>query len=183
MLSTTLCAATRTPATAPSTAALEQRTATRVNRCELDLAAANAYLAAAGANLLAADVRVDFLVPVRLHVPAHRPDAVVATAQKLLRDDLDELIWTDLVQLPGDWHVEPTGQEGAGYATVYTELHLRVTVPACPAGRHLPTALGLLTTDLRLLSEIDVHPAGIRGIPGPGRTPLARADNASPAAP
>jgi hypothetical protein len=63
MLSTTLLrTATRTPPTSPATTALEQRTATRVNRSEFDLTDANKYLAAPEPHPLDADVRVDFLV-------------------------------------------------------------------------------------------------------------------------
>jgi hypothetical protein len=134
----------------------------RVNAGSLDLVAGNALLAAAGLAPLEPGIPADFLVPICLHVHDHAPSTIVARAKRLLSDDLDELTWTRLAEPPRYWHVDRDQAAGSGYATVHTELRLRVTALASPAGQQGPTAFRLLTRDLRLLSEVDVFPAGIR---------------------
>ena len=148
--------------TSSGTVRLTEEVTSRVNAGELDLKAGDAALAAVGLAPLEPGTPADFLVPVCLRVHAHNPDATVPRAYRLVRDDLDELAWTQLTAPPRYWHVHRNQAEGDGYATVHAELRLRVTAVACPAGRQQQTARALLTTDLRQLSEVDVFFAGIR---------------------
>lgn len=96
-----------------------------------------------------------FLVPVSVRVYDDEAFGTVATAARVLREDLTELQYATLDGDPYDWCVYRDRADGDGYATVQATVRLTVAYPDGEEEPASTTVRALLERDLNLLSEVD----------------------------
>ena len=95
-----------------------------------------------------------FRVPISLRVHDTSGCCTIGAAERILREDLDEVQHAALDGAPYGWTVHRERPDGGGYATVHAVMRLTITVPAHDSAPNA-TAHALLEDDLNQLSEID----------------------------
>jgi hypothetical protein len=95
-----------------------------------------------------------FRVPISLRVYDAGRCCTVTAAERILREDFDEMQHAVLDGVPYGWTLHRGRPDDGGYATVHAVVRLTLTVPA-QGGAPLATARALLEHDLNQLSEVD----------------------------